>query len=106
MFEEAGWEAEFFPVEDPAAEDAADDVIAAFVARENPVGDGAGDAARVVGEDAEGDVGLLLLGQPLALGGDGAGVGFAGEGGDSCEERGEDIGFVVRGLGGEIGEAF
>ena len=106
LLEEAGWEAEFFSVEDSAAEDAADDVIAAFVTGENAVGDGAGDAARVVGEDTEGDVGLLLLGQPLTLGGDGAGVGFAGEGGDSCEERGEDIGFVVRGLGGEIGEAF
>jgi len=49
----------------------------------------------VVGEDAEGDVGLFLLGQPLARGGHGGAIGLAGKFGDLGEERGEDVGGVV-----------
>ena len=62
MFEKANRQAEFLAVQDAAAEDAADDVVAAVVTGENAVGDGAGDAAGVVGEDAEGNVGILLFG--------------------------------------------
>jgi hypothetical protein len=43
--------------------------------------------------------------RPVALGRDGAGVGLTGEGGDLVEGRLEDVGLVVRRLGGEILEA-
>ena len=52
--------------------------------------------------DAERDVGVLLLGQALALGRHRGGVGLGGEGGDLAEERSEDVGRVVRGILGEI----
>ena len=106
LLEEARGEAEFFAVQYAAAQDAADDVIAAVVARHDAVGDRAADRARVVGEDAEGNVGVFLLGEAFAFRGYGAGVGLAGERGDFREERREDVGFVVRGLGREIGKTF
>src|SRR5664280_2419444 len=72
LFEETGGEAEFLSVEDASAEDAADDVVATVIARKNAVGDGACDAARMVGEDAECDIGVFLFAESLALGRDGA----------------------------------
>ena len=45
-----------------AAQDAAQDVVAVRVARLDAVGDGEAERADVVGDDAEGDVDLLLLG--------------------------------------------
>ena len=104
MLEEARGEAEFFAVQNAAAQDAADDVVAAVVAGHDAVGDRATDRACVVGEDAEGDVGVFLLGEAFAFRGDGAGVGLAGERGDFGEERREDVGFVVGRLGREIGK--
>ncbi len=105
MGEIADLQAEFLPIQNAAAKDAADDVVAAFVAGKNVVGDGAAHAAGVVGEHAERDVDVLLLGEAFALGWDLALVGLAGEFGDFLEERGEDVGVVVGGLGGEILEA-
>jgi hypothetical protein len=105
LLEEAGVEAELLAVEDAAAEDAADDVVAALVGGEDAVGDRAAHAAGVVGEDAEGDVGVFLFGEAFAFLRDGAGVGFVGELGDFREERGEDVGGVVRRVVGEILEA-
>ena len=43
-----------------AAQDAAQDVAAAFVARHDAVGDQEGQRARVVGDDAEGQVVILV----------------------------------------------
>ncbi len=86
LLEEARLEAELGAIEDAAAEDAADDVVAAFVAGQDAVGDGAADRARMIGEHAEGDVGLLLLKEAFALGRDGARVGLAGERGDLVEQ--------------------
>ena len=60
LLEEAGAEPEVAPVEGRAAQDPPDDVVAALVAGKDAVGDGAADAAGVVGQDPEGDVGLLL----------------------------------------------
>ncbi len=48
-------------VADGAAQDAAQDVAAAFVARLNAVGDREAQRADVIGDDAEGDVDLFLL---------------------------------------------
>ena len=106
LLEEAGLQAELGAVEDAAAEDTADDVVAALVAGEDAVGDRAADGARVVGEHAEGDVDVLLIGKALALGGDGALVDFAREPGDLGEEGREDVGVVVGRLGGEVGAVF
>ena len=57
----------------------------------------------MVGQDAEGDVDVLLLGEAFALGRNGAGVGLAGEFGDFREEGREDVGVVVGRLGCEVG---
>ena len=82
-------------IENAAPQDAADDVVSAFVAGQDAIGDRAAHAARVVGEDAEGDVDVLLLGQALALRRHGGGIGLAGQRGDFHEERGEDVRSVV-----------
>ncbi|MEM6757144.1 MAG: hypothetical protein AAF586_08260, partial [Planctomycetota bacterium] len=77
---------------DGAAEDGAEDGVAAGVAAVGPVGEGEGQAAGVVGDDAIGDVdgvGELVAG---AAGGVGAGTGDLLDGG---EEGGEDIRVVV-----------
>src|SRR5690606_38904331 len=106
LLEETGLETEFLSIQNAAAEDAADDVVAAFVAGKNVVGDRGRDAAGVVGEDAEGDVDVFLFAQTFAFGWDGAVVNFAGECGDFVEERSEDVGVVVRGFAGEVFKAF
>ena len=58
----------------------------------------------MVGEDTEGDVDVFLLAEAFALGRDGASIGLSGQSGDLGEQRSEDVGVVVRGLGGEVGE--
>ena len=62
LVEERLVEAEGAAVADGAAEDAAQDVVAVGVAGLDAVGDGEAQRADVVGDDAEGDVDLLLLG--------------------------------------------
>ena len=103
LFEEAGLQAELLPIKDSATENATNDVITALIAGQDAISNGAADGACVVGEDAEGDVRVLLFGQSLALDRDGARVGLAGKRRDRAKERCEDVGLVVRGLGGEIG---
>ena len=105
LLEKAGRQAELLAVEDPPAEDPPDHVIASLVAGQDAVGHGAGNAARVVRQDAEGDVGHFLLAQSLAPGGDSAAIGLPGEGGDLRKERRKHVGLVVRGFGREILEA-
>ena len=60
--EERFVEAERAAVAHGAAQDAAQDVVAVVVAGLDAVGDGEAQRADVVGDDAEGDVGLLLFG--------------------------------------------
>ena len=62
LVEERLVEAERAAVADRAAQDAAQDVVAAFVAGLDAVGDGEAQRADVVGDDAEGDVDLFLFG--------------------------------------------
>ena len=94
--EEGFVEAECAPVADGAAEDAAEDVVAVGVAGLDAVGDGEGEGADVVGDDAEGDVHALLSGVRGGAGrGEGAGVVLAGEFFEGVEEGAEDVGFVV-----------
>ena len=50
------------PITDGAAQDAAQDVIAVVVARQNSVGDGETQRADMVRDDAEGDVDFFLFG--------------------------------------------
>ena len=97
-------EAELASVHDGAAEDAAEDVVSAFVAGEYAVGDGAGETAGVVGEHAEDDVLLLDVGHVGEVGGEGALVGVAGELGELGEEGVEEVGVVVGGWSREVGE--
>ena len=94
---------------DGAAQDAAQDVVAVGVAGMDAVGDGEAQRADMVGDDAEGDIDLFLLGVASA-------AGVAGSVDayflplslfEFVEDRAEDVGFVVGDLGvGEIGEAF
>ena len=91
-----------------ASQDVANDVVATTVAGLDPVGNGKADGADVVADDAEGDVDLLLLGEAVAFSalGHRRGIGLAGEGRKLRENRGEDVGVVVRGETREIGESF
>ena len=91
-----------------ASQDVADDVVATTVAGLDPVGNGKADGADVVADDAEGDVDLLLPGEAVAFSalGHRRGVGLPGEGRELRENRGEDVGVVVRGETREIGEPF
>ena len=93
-----------------AAEDAAEGVVAVGVAGLDAVGDGEAERAQVVGDDAEGDVDLLLLGHghDVALGvglRQGALVGLAAHLRQLVEDGFEDVGVVVADLGVlEVGE--
>src|SRR5664280_2252906 len=66
LLEEPGREAELFPIKNPAAQDAADHVVAAFVAGQDAVGNGAGYAAGMVGEHAKRHIDVLLVGKSFA----------------------------------------
>ena len=61
LVKEGGREAERSAVADGTAQDAAEHVVALSVARLDPVGDGEAEGAQMIGDDAEGDV-ILLLG--------------------------------------------
>jgi hypothetical protein len=83
LVEEGLFEIEGAAVFHGAAEDAAEGVVAVAVAGLDAVGDGEAERADVVGDDAEGDVDLFLLGDghdvALLVGlRQRAGVGFAG----------------------------
>ncbi len=85
------------PVAHGAAQDSADDVATAHVARHHAVGDGEGDGANVVGDDAEGDAHPLpllgVVGVHVVVAADGV----AGRGiGHGLQERGEEVGVVRR----------
>ena len=60
LVEERFVEAEGAAVADGAAEDAAQDVVAVGVAGLDAVGDGEAQRADVVGDDAEGDISLIV----------------------------------------------
>ena len=53
-------QAQLAPVADGAAQNAADDVAAAFVGGQSAVGDGEGHHAQVVGADAHGDGSFIV----------------------------------------------
>ncbi len=86
--------AEEAAVADAAAEDLAEDVAAAFVGGEDAVGDEEGGGAGVVGDDAERGC-TLGVADGLLLGCE---AGEAGELGGARDERGEEVGLVVREL--------
>ena len=97
LVEERLVKAERAAVAHGAAEDAAQDVVAVGVAGLDAVGDGEAERADVVGDDAEGDVDLLLLGVAGAAGASGSvrAVFLAAQLFDLVEDRAEDVGFVV-----------
>ena len=91
-----------------SAQDAAQHVVAAVVAGLDAVGDGEREGAEVVGNHPEGDGILHLLAEGRAIGvelGVDVDVGLAAEFFQLLESGREDVGGVVGGLVGEIGEA-
>ena len=101
-------EAELTAVSNGAAEDPAQHIVAAVVAGHDAIGNRERQRAQVVGNDAEGDGGLELIGKQRAVG---AGlrvdvdVGLAAELLELAEQRLEDVGGVVARFGGKVGEA-
>ena len=92
-----------------AAQDAAQDVVAVGVAGLNAIGNREAQRADVVGDDAEGDVDLLLFGDRRCCRHSGSvrAVFLAAHLFDRVEDRAEDVGLVVGDLGvGEIRETF
>src|ERR1019366_5502986 len=92
LLEEAAREPEGAPVEGCPAQDAPYHVVSPVVAWEDAVRDRAADAARMVGQDAEGDVRVLLGAEAAAAPGDRALVRAPGQLRDAREERPEDLG--------------
>ena len=86
LAEERLHEADVPAVARGAAQQAAQDVAAAFVGRHDAVGDGEGERAQVVGDHAHGNRGFVLE------------VRLAGELGDGVDEGHEDIGVVIGGF--------
>ena len=71
-------------VADSTAQDSADDISGFGIAGQLPVGDAEADGTQVVGDDAHGNIGLLVLA-----------VGAAGHVGNLLDKGLEDIGVVV-----------
>ncbi len=95
MKEEGIFEAEDTTGTDGAAQDAAQNVAAAFVGWNDAIGNREGKAADMVGNDAEGDIDRI---------GHGAAVFFAAHLFQHPENRGEYVGFIIGDNAGEVGE--
>ena len=101
-------ESELTAVTNGAAQDSTKDIVSAVVAGHDAIGDRETECAEVVGDHAEGDRGYHFLVECRAVGaelGVNVHIGLAAEFLELAEDRGEDIGGVVRGFFREIGES-
>ena len=96
-------------ISNSSAEDAAEDVVSAVVAWHDAIGDGEGQCAQVIGDDAESDRCFHFFCEDGTIGaefGVDIHVGFSAEFFEFAEDRLENVGGVVRGFFREIREAF
>ena len=101
-------ESELTAVSHGAAQDSTKDIVSAVVAGHDAIGDRETECAEVVGDHAEGDRGFHFLVECRAVGaelGVNVHIALAAEFFELAEDRGENIGGVVRGFFREIGEA-